>query len=79
MGNTINASSELMKFYGLKGNLEKNPQIKAYFESHPGSFDKFTNQILDLPEETRNAILNGDVQFDVNNEPGQECLVVQSQ
>jgi hypothetical protein len=57
VSDSISASNDMLKFYTLKGALSKDPKIQAYFAQHPGELDKLVNQILELPENARNAIL----------------------
>lgn len=77
VSDSIWASNDLIKFYSLRNRLEKNPNIKAYFDKESGSFERFANQILELPEETRTAILSGNIKFDIENQSGRDYLVIQ--
>ncbi len=74
--NSLHIGNEMISFYGFKDKLSKSKKIKEYFAGKSAELDKFTNEILKLPEGVRDEILGWSIPFDVKEENGQKYFVV---
>lgn len=65
---SMEVSVDFGEVVAFKERLLKNNSIATYFTGHDAELSKFVNQIMELPDATRNEILKGNIMLDVQTE-----------